>query len=259
MTPTTDLTPQEAHVARLAAAGETNARSPPDSFLSSQYRRVPPPQGVPKARRDLTPPAQPCARRVDGAVATRRSSSLTTPTTRIDFAGRRWWVKRATEPVGPGGNCFDDSTEAVDVGTDGALVLRVRHVGPRWWCAEIVGEDATGFGTYEWTALSDVRRLPGDIVCGMFTWSEDPAHDDRELDVEVSAWDQPTGVVGKFVVQPAIPEHVRRFSVPSAAPWRCSFDWRRDGVTFRATGPRPWTAPGRSAPPAGAVHPRLNL
>ena len=178
---------------------------------------------------------------------------------RIDFAGRRWWVKRATEPVGPGGNRFDDSTDAVDVDTDGTLVLRVRRVGTHWWCAEIVGEDATGFGTYEWTVRSDVRRLPSDVVCGMFTWSEDPAHDNRELDVEVSAWGQPTGVVGTFVVQPAIPEHVQRFSVPSAVPWRCSFDWRRDGVTFRATGALPWTAPGGSAPPAGAVHPRLNL
>jgi hypothetical protein len=93
----------------------------------------------------------------------------------------------------------------------------------------------------------------------MFTWSGDPAHANRELDIEVSAWGERSSVVGTFVVQrgPA-GDHHRTFVVPPP-PWRCSFDWRSDRVTFRATGAAPWPSPAGAVPPAGDVHPRLNL
>ena len=133
----------------------------------------------------------------------------------IEFAGRCWWVKQATEPVGPGPNRFDDSPAGVEVTDDGGLVLRVRRVGGVWRCAEVVGAEPTGFGTYEWTVHSDLRAMPRDVVCGMFTWSDDPAHANRELDIEVSAWGERSGVVGTFVVQrgPA-GDHHRTFVVP---------------------------------------------
>ena len=76
----------------------------------------------------------------------------------IRFAGRRWSVLQASHPVGPGPNRFDDSIESVHVDREGDLVLRIRRAGGDWLCAEVVGEEATGYGTYEWTIRSDLSR-----------------------------------------------------------------------------------------------------
>jgi hypothetical protein len=85
------------------------------------------------------------------------------------------WVGQAVEPTcGPGPNGFDDSSETVDVDHEGGLVLRVRRTGDDWVCAEVVGEEATGYGTYEWTIRSDLCGLDRQLVLGMFTWSDEP-------------------------------------------------------------------------------------
>ena len=176
----------------------------------------------------------------------------------LRFAGRQWWVKRSNQPEGPGPNWFDDSTDAVEVDADGSLSLRIRRAGGRWMCAELVGEDATGYGTYEWTVRTDLRDLERHVVCGMFTWSDDEAHHNREIDIEVSAWSRDHGVFGLFVVHPSgDPGHHRRFRAPSA-PWRCSFEWTPSNVTFRAADEPSWTFVG-GVPPEGPVHPRINL
>jgi hypothetical protein len=182
------------------------------------------------------------------------------PRRSIHFAGRHWWVKRASEPVGPGPNSFDDTTEAVQVDADGSLSLRIHQTRGRWTCAEVIGEDVTGHGTYEWTVRTDLSDLDRHVVCGMFTWSDEPAHFHRELDIEVSAWGRTDGVTGQFVVQPWAPAgHRREFAVPRIAPWPCSFHWAPSGVTFRAVDGPPWTFTGAGVPPQGGVHPRLNL
>ena len=124
------------------------------------------------------------------------------PRRTIHFAGRRWWIKRASQPVGPGPNRFHDSTASVEVNADGGLVLRVRRTGGQWVCAEVVGEEATGYGRYEWTIRTDLTDLDRHVVLGMFTWSDDPDLFHRELDIEVSAWGRDGGIGGQFVVQP---------------------------------------------------------
>jgi hypothetical protein len=178
----------------------------------------------------------------------------------IHFAGRRWWVKRAIHPVGPGPNRFDDSSASVDVDRDGSLVLRIRRTGGDWVCAEVVGEAATGYGTYEWTIRSDVSGLDRRVVLGMFTWSDEPAQFHREIDVEVAAWGRPDEPRGQFVVQPAAPPgHLRTFLVSRAVAWRCSFEWSPGQVTFRATDAPTWTFTGAAVPRPGRAHPRINL
>jgi GNAT superfamily N-acetyltransferase len=178
----------------------------------------------------------------------------------IDFAGRRWKVKRASEPVGPGPNRFDDSAAAVDVGADGRLVLRVHRSDDRWRCAEVIGEEVTGYGTYAWTIHTRLAEMDRHVVLGMFTWSDDPDQPDRELDIEVSAWGRDGAVVGQFVVQPfARPGHLQTFTVRPTASWQCSFDWSPGRVTFRASDAQPWTFAGDAVPTPVGVRPRTNL
>lgn len=182
------------------------------------------------------------------------------PQRAIDFAGRRWWIKRAGQPVGPGPNRFDDSPASVDVDGGGGLVLRVRRTGGQWVCAEVVGEDVTGYGRYEWTIGSDLADLDRHVVLGMFTWSDDPAQFHRELDIEVSAWGRDGGAVGQFVVQPSVPPGgLRMFMLPRTASWQCSFEWSPGHVTFRAADGAPWTFAGDGVPSPGGVRPRINL
>ncbi len=182
------------------------------------------------------------------------------PRRTIHFAGRRWWIKRASQPVGPGPNRFDDSTASVHVTADDGLVLRVRRTGGQWVCAEVVGEEATGYGHYEWTIRTDLADLDRHVVLGMFTWSDDPDLFHRELDIEVSAWGRNGGAGGQFVVQPsATPGHLRTFTVPHTASWQCSFDWSPGHVTFRAADGQPWTFAGDGVPRPDGAHPRINL
>lgn len=183
------------------------------------------------------------------------------PTRRVvRFADRRWWVKRADEPFGPGPNRFDDSAAAVHVDADDRLVLQIRHQAVGWWCAEVVGVDATGYGRYEWTIGTELADLDRNVVVGLFTWSDEPEQFHRELDIEVSAWGSTDGAAGQFVVQPAATAgHLRAFPLPRIAPWTCSFDWSPGEVTFRAGEHPPWTFAGGGVPRPGGTHPRINL
>lgn len=178
----------------------------------------------------------------------------------IWFADRRWSVKWADHPVGPGPNRFDDSRESIDVDHSGGLVLRVRRRGEAWVCAEVVGEDETGYGTYEWTVRSDVSGLDRHVVLGMFTWSDDAEQSNRELDIEVSAWGRRGPPAGQFVVQPSAPPgHQGAFRVPRTGSWPCSFDWSPGRVTFRAGSDQTWIFAGAGVPTPGGVRPRVNL
>ena len=143
---------------------------------------------------------------------------------------------------------------------EGGLVLRVRRTGAGWVCAEVVGEDATGYGSYEWTIRTDLSGLDRHVVLGMFTWSDEPDQFHRELDIEVSAWGRSGGPIGQFVVQPSAPPgHRRAFMVPRTTSWQCSFDWSPGQVTFRASDAQPWTFAGNGVPKPGGAHPRINL
>ena len=132
------------------------------------------------------------------------------------------------------GNWFDDSEATVAVDDAGNLVLRIRRSNGRWVCAEVIGEEVTGYGRYEWTVRTVLTHLDRNVVCGMFTWSDDDDFPhNREIDVEVSAWGGTGDVGGMFVVQPAcLPGHVRPFAVPNAEPWRCWFEWTPEAVVF---------------------------
>ena len=182
------------------------------------------------------------------------------PPRTLGFAGRQWWVKRSDVPVGSGPNRFDDSPDTVALDPDGDLVLRVRPVANGWVCAEVVSEERTGYGRYEWIVRSDLAGFDRHVVCGLFVYGGTPGREHRELDVEVSAWSLTGRPRGQFVVQPYDrPGHLRRFPLSDDRPWRCSLMWSPGRVVFGATGVEPWTVTGAAVPVPDGVHARLNL
>lgn len=146
-------------------------------------------------------------------IPTQSTSKLAVRT--LSFSGYEWKVKASRRPVGPGPNFFSDSLNNVWVDAQGSLHLRITHRKNRWYCAEVISQQSFGYGTYRFYLDTRVDKLDPNIVLGLFTWSDDPEFDHREIDIECARWgnaDNDTNA--QFVVQPYdIPEHRLRFSV----------------------------------------------
>ena len=181
---------------------------------------------------------------------------------RIVWAGRTWQVKSSQSKVGPGPNYFSASTDNVWVDGFGRLHLRITNRNGRWNCAEVIGTESFGYGTYTFQVASPVDDLDPNVVLGLFTWSDKAAYHHREIDVEFARWGNagdPTN--GQYVVQPG---HLRRVTVPSgAAPTAHGFAWSAGRVDFASAGPGGWsdgwTFAGADVPRAGGENVRLNL
>jgi hypothetical protein len=194
------------------------------------------------------------------ALAVSRSQASADPPARtISFSGYTWQVKASSEPVGPGPNVFSDAPASVWVDRQGRLHLRIAEREGQWTSAEVVNTRSLGYGRYRFDLASPVGALDPNAVLGLFTWSDDPAYANREIDVEFSrfaAADDPTN--GQYVVPPYTRAgHLLRFVQPPAARTAVSFDWRPGSVSF--AGPAGWTYRGADVPPPGGEHARINL
>jgi hypothetical protein len=181
----------------------------------------------------------------------------------IHFSGHEWRVKSSDESIGPGPNYFSGSTGNVEVDDRGKLHLRITSRNGHWYCAEVVSMRSFGYGTYRFTVESSTAELDANAVLGLFTWSNDPAFHNRELDIEISRWGEENGRNGQFVVQPfEFPEHIIRFDLPSG-PATHSFAWRADEVKFegvdRSNNVIRRHTFGTNIPPAGGENARINL
>jgi hypothetical protein len=181
----------------------------------------------------------------------------------VQFSGYTWQVKSSTGLVGPGPNVFSDSTSNVWVDALGRLHLRLTYSQGHWRCAEVINTESLGRGRYSFELDSPVDALDPNVVLGLFTWSDDPAYANRELDIEFSRWGNvadPTN--GQYVVQPYdAGGHLQRITQPAAASSAHSFDWQPGAVTFSSTmaTPSSWTYSGSELPPPGTEHARMNL
>jgi hypothetical protein len=181
----------------------------------------------------------------------------------IRFSGYNWTVKTSSgQKVGPGPNYFGD--EAIEVVPEG-LKIRVVEQDGRYLCGEIVSKQSFGYGTYRFTLASNIDNLAPNLVLGLFTWSDDPEYDHRELDVEISKWGDPDNDNAQFVVQPYnAPDHLIRFSIPAGlAVSTYEFTWAPGRVDFRAEGPKSATIKTqtftRRVPAEGGENARINL
>lgn len=181
----------------------------------------------------------------------------------IAFAGYTWQVKTSATAVGPGPNYFSDSLDNVWVDGRGRLHLKVTNANGRWYCAEVINTRSLGHGRYSFHLGSSVDNLDPSVVLGLFTWSDDPAYHNREIDIEFSRWgnaDDPRN--GQYVVQPH--DHLgnaQKFTQGKVASSIVSFNWRRDAIGFTSSSGEPstWTCSRHDPPEPGSEHVRLNL
>ena len=135
----------------------------------------------------------------------------------FSFSGYDWWVKTSAGPVGPGPNYFSDATNNVWTDTNGWLHLRITHRTNAWQCAEIISARTFGPGSYRFELNSPADNLNPNVTLGLFTWSDDPAFTDREIDVECGRWNNAADTNNaQFVVQPYdAANHLVRYRVPA--------------------------------------------
>jgi hypothetical protein len=154
----------------------------------------------------------------------------------VSFSGYDWWVKSSAGLVGPGPNYFSNSTNNVWVDTAGQLRLRITNRSNQWQCAELVTARTFGYGCYRFELNSRVDNLDPNVVLGLFTWSDDPAFNNREIDIECGRWSNPTDVNNsQFVVQPfAAVGHLVRSAVPTGLTNSTHlFTWETNRINFQ--------------------------
>jgi hypothetical protein len=139
---------------------------------------------------------------------------------RLRFSGYDWLVKNAADTrLGPGPNYFSDSTRNVWVDSTGRLHLRIERRGGRWYSAEVISVASFGYGTYRWYLDTPVDNLDPNVIMGLFTWSDDPAYNHRELDIEFARWGNAAYANGQYTVQPyTTPGNQYTFDEPAGVP-----------------------------------------
>jgi len=155
----------------------------------------------------------------------------------LNFSGYDWWIKTSTGLVGPGPNYFSDSTNNVWLDAQGRLHLRITNRSNQWQCAEIVSARTFGYGSYRFELDSEVDNLDVKAVLGLFTWSDDPAYADREIDVECSRWGNAADSNNaQFVVQPYdTAGHLARYDVVAGISNSThDFIWETNRVSFQS-------------------------
>ena len=198
------------------------------------------------------------------------------PVKTISFSGYDWTVKSSDGRVGPGPNYFSDSTDNVWVDNQGRLHLRMANRDKEWYCAEVISKKSFGYGTYRFYIDSGLDNLDPNVILGMFTWSDETAYSNREIDVECSKWMDAEGrITAQFVVQPYdVREHLHRFPLPAGLTQATyGFTWKDDGVSFSAFKGHvvtpgdaegvirdgEWAFGPKGVPQAGGENARINL
>jgi hypothetical protein len=186
--------------------------------------------------------------------------------TQIAWSGRTWQVKSSRSKVGPGPNYFSAATDNVWVDASDRLHLRITSRSGRWNCAEVIGTQTLGYGTYTFEVASPVADLDPNVVLGLFTWSDKAPYAHREIDFEVARWgvaSDPTNA--QYVVQPYdVAGHLHRLTLPSGVgPTLHGFTWRPTRIDFASSDlvgwDHDWTYAGAGVPRTGDERVRLNL
>lgn len=197
------------------------------------------------------------------AVAVSAAGQETVLRQRIKFSGYVWDLRQSEEPGGPQGNRFAGEGRSVFLNSDKSLTLAISRKGELWYGGELALTRSLGYGTYTFRVRSGLSDLDGNVVLGLFSYSDVDKRANDEVDIEFSAWGEPGAPVrGQFVVQPYQEEGHLAFFDLDAREASYSFDWSKDGISFlawRGYGPRPpegspevissWTYAGKGSLP----------
>lgn len=189
------------------------------------------------------------------------------------FSDYGWSVKTSSGSLaGPGPNYFSDSTNTVWLDAQGALHLKINYQNGGWQCAEVISDRSFGYGQYRFSISAPVSVLGSNTVLGMFTWSNDSAYNDREIDIEMSRWGYSFGStnVANYAISPYGTGQVLRFGLPATATNTThSFIWQSNSIAFRSLNGGFSASPAASnilqswtnstAIPAGGEQVRINL
>jgi hypothetical protein len=159
------------------------------------------------------------------------------PSTRqFNFSGYGWAVRNTTAPSGPGPNYFSNRTNNVWLDAQGQLHMKITQTNGVWECAEVTSDRSFGYGQYRFTVSAPVNSLDPNVVLGLFTYSNDNVYNYREVDVELSRWENAADVNdAQFVIQPAGTGQKLRFSVPDGITNSTySFTWQSNNVAFQS-------------------------
>ena len=152
------------------------------------------------------------------------------PSPVIDFSGYQWRLRDAPSSRG-GRNVYSPSNISVD--EQHAMHLRISKTEKDWSCAEASMMRNLGYGTYEFV-VRGLEKLEPAAVFEMFTYDyASGAQHNREMNIEISRWGDPTNKNAQYVLQPYyVAANVHRFNVP-AGSLRFSLRWEQDRSTFR--------------------------
>jgi len=192
----------------------------------------------------------------------------------FNFSDYGWWVKTSAGGLtGPGPNYFSDNTNNVWVDAQGLLHLQITRTNNEWQCVEIISDRSFGYGQYRFTVNTAANSLDPNAVLGLFTWSNDTAYNDREIDIELSRWDYAFGSndVEDYAVAPYGAGQLLRFPLPAGVTNSThSFIWQTNSIAFQslngnfASPPtatnilESWTS-SVGTPPAGGEQVHINL
>jgi hypothetical protein len=191
----------------------------------------------------------------------------------VQFSGMNWFVKNSGKArFAPGPNYYSDAEQNVWVDELGRLHMKITRKGNRWSCAEVIADASLGYGTYRFFIESPVANFDRNVVVGLFTWSDNPAYNYREIDIEFTRWGDANALNGQYVVQPHYdPNGMYRFEMPAMPQSTHSFTWgagRVDFLSLRGFPVNPVPAPEdvisswtgfANVPVPGDENPRINL
>ncbi|MGD9938951.1 MAG: hypothetical protein AB7T74_04020 [Clostridia bacterium] len=153
----------------------------------------------------------------------------------IRFSKQNWQVIHSGGLRGPGPNVFDARNVYLD--EQGRLVMETAFRDGLWTSAHVFLSRSLGYGTYKLVLAPMPKALDVLTVFGFFTWDDNPAFANREIDIELARWGHTTAPNLNFTVQPwdGYPERQnnREFDFSSRAT--LEFEWQPDGIRFKAT------------------------
>jgi hypothetical protein len=151
-------------------------------------------------------------------------------------------------------------------------VLETAFRDGAWTSAHLFLRRSLGYGRYRLVLAPMDRPLDVMTVFGFFTWDDDPAFANREIDVELARWGIPSAPNLNFTVQPAEgrPERSGLYRLDCSTRTTLVFDWGPQAVRFSAqngSGAFSWEFPSVDdpepvpfgPPPAGRERVGLNL